>query len=466
MPPPAKPTKAWFIRNGERAPAGLIEAYAGQSSVSQGDELTMHVSTSAPTWSADVFRIGDYDGQGGTRVARLGPFTANGEHGVKTDRSTRATSANWPVSARLDTANWGPGFYLIHAIASGKRTEVPLTVRSPNAQDAVAVIGSATTWQAYNLWGGRSLYRSANGTFADRSYAVSFDRPFDKTGRTLLYAFEIPIMRVAEESGVPVAWATNVDIAEDPAFLTGAAGAVSTGHDEYWPIPYRNALAKLRDAGGNLAFMGANSGYWRVRLDDSPIGANRVVTCYKSAELDPVKNSPRTTVRWRDQPDPVPENTVIGQLYDAFPVNGPMHIDDPDYFLFKGTGVREGSQITGLIGPETDRYYLDKTAPKEVQLPAISPVICRGKQTWSTMSYYAAPSGAGVVAMGTMGWSRSLPRPKKIAGIPQSTTAFAHQVTLNTFAGLAAGPMARANPVNPDLAAARRLPKTNTSGAA
>lgn len=426
----------------------------------------MHVSTSAQKWSVEVFRIGDYDGQGGTKVVSLGPFRGNGEHGVTTDKATRATSANWPISTRIDTTDWGPGFYLIHAIASGKRTEVPLTVRSPNAQDAVAVVGSATTWQAYNLWGGRSLYRSANGSFADRSYAVSFDRPFDKTGRTLLYAFEIPIMRVAEESGVQLAWATNVDIADNPAFLTGATGAVSTGHDEYWPIPYRNALAKLRDSGGNLAFLGANSGYWRVRLDDSPTGANRVVTCYKSAELDPVKNSPRTTVRWRDKPDPVPENTVIGQLYDAFPVNGPMHIDDPDFFLFKGTGVREGSRLTGLIGPETDRYYLDRTAPKDTQLPAISPVTCRGKQTWSTMSYYGAPSGAGVVAMGTMGWSRSLPRPKKIAGIPQSTTAFSHQVTLNTFAELAAGPMARANPVKPDLAVARKLPRTNTSGAA
>ncbi len=350
-------------------------------------------------------------------------------------------------------------------MAKKKRTEIPIVVRTADIGDTVAVVASVTTWQAYNLWGGRSLYRNEGGGFDGRSYAVSTHRPFDKTGRSLLYAFEIPVVRVAEQSGVPLSYLTNIDLSLTPELLDGARGAVSTGHDEYWSVPYRDSLARFRDAGGNLAFLGANTGYWRVRVNDSGPDAGQLITCYKSAALDPVKDSRQTTTRWRDQPRPQPENTVVGQLYDAYPANGALEIRDPDFFLFDGTGVSQGTTFPGLLGPETDRYYDLATTPRPLQIPALSELIGKGNKTWSTMTYYTNDAGAGVFSTGTMGWCRSLPRATTVPGIPQSTTDFAKSVTLNLFNQMAAGPMGLEHPAVDDSRDVN-LPKTNTTGAA
>lgn len=458
-------TRDWFIKTSQRAPAALLEAYSPQSSALPGDKVAIHVSTSANEWTVEAFRIGDYDGLGGVRIAQLGPFPGTKQGGPKQVGSTRTMVAGWSESASIDTTGWPPGFYLLHAVANKKRTEIPLVVRSASADGAVAVICSAATWQAYNLWGGRSLYGNTALNLAERSYAVSFDRPYNERGRGLLYSFEIPVARVAEESGVPLAWMTNIDVTLNPNILDGAKGAASTGHDEYWSIPYHDALVKLRDAGGNLAFFGANTCYWRVRIPDSGSQAGQLVTCYKSAALDPVKNSPQTTVRWRDQPYPRPENTITGQLYDAYPASGALKIRDPDFFLFEGTGVTEGSTFPGLIGPETDRYYDLPTTPRPLQIPALSEFKSHGKTTWSTVTYYTTSSGAGVFTTGTMGWVRSLPRTSKIKGIPDETTAFAKQVTINVFKQMAQGPLGDAHPATNDSADVK-LPTTNTSGSA
>ncbi len=230
-------------------------------------------------------------------------------------------------------------------------------------------------------------------------------------------------------------------------------------------MPYRDALDRLRDGGGNLAFFGANTCYWRVRIPDSGDDAGKLVTCYKSASLDPVKDSRQTTVRWRDSPYAKPENMIIGQLYDAYPATGSLKVRDPDFFLFAGTGATQGSTYPGLIGPETDRYYDVKTTPRPMQIPALSEVNSRGKKTWSTITYYTTDSRAGVFATGTMGWVRALPRPAKLAEVPTSSTAFAKQVTLNVLREMSKGPLGAAHPATNDSKDVK-LPTTNTTGSA
>jgi hypothetical protein len=41
---------------------------------------------------------------------------------------------------------------------------------------------------------------------------------------------------------------------------------ISLGHDEYWSPAMRHTVEGARDAGTNLAFLGANAVYWRVRF--------------------------------------------------------------------------------------------------------------------------------------------------------------------------------------------------------
>lgn len=455
------PTRAWWIRGKQRAATDVVEAYAGKNSVLPGEALPIHVSTAADQFNVEVFRIGHYDGQGGALVAKAGPFPGKRQNAAIEADSTRMTAANWAPSVTLDTTDWPEGLHLVHVVVGKKRTETPVVVRSESLDGKVALIAAPMTWQAYNTWGGRSLYRSEGGAFAGRSYAVSLDRPLAQTGRTVLYAFDVPIFAQAEVAGVPLAYTTNIDISRSGESLDGAKAAISTGHDEYWTVPYRKALEKARDAGTNVAFLGANTCYWRVRLEDSSTGPDRTVVCYKSSALDPNKG-PQTTARFRDSPHADSEASIIGQLYDAFPANGDMTIRNPDFFLFADTGVQEGQKIGKLLGPETDRYYPISASPDRVEIPALSPVTCNGKQTWSTMTYYDSESGAGVFATGTMGWTRAMPRPVN-AGFPQETTEFVNTVTNNLLRACADGPMAAEHAPRDDTGDVK-LPATSTTG--
>ena len=47
---------------------------------------------------------------------------------------------------------------------SGFETHVPYVVSSPSAAGTVALVAPVTTWQAYNRWGGYSLYRARTAT--------------------------------------------------------------------------------------------------------------------------------------------------------------------------------------------------------------------------------------------------------------------------------------------------------------
>lgn len=458
-------TRGWYIGANRWAPGSVIAGYSGRDSVLPGEPIPLHVSTSADEWRVRAFRIGHYDGLGGALVAKLGPFKGERQSGPRTDSTTRMVDAPWRKSVEIDTAGWEPGHHVIHLIAGDKIAYVPVMVRSSDVAGRVIVVASSTTMAAYNLWGGRNLYGNEAKAIEARSYAVSLDRPMDSAQIPFMMSYDIALARAADAAGVPLAWMTNIDIALDPDRVKGSRGLVSPGHDEYWPLPYRAALVGLREDGANLAFTGANAGYWRVRLAETDLGPGRRVVCYKSATLDPKGGGPDTTARWRDAPDPKPENQVVGQLYDAFPASGDMKITDPDFFLFRDTGVREGDTFGALIGDESDRFYPNDDTPRPIQLPAVSPAMCRDKATWSTVAYYTTRSGAGVFSTGTMNWTRALPRENKSTMFTDRTKRFVLQVTKNMVASMSEGPMGLAHPARDDSDRVH-LPANNTTGSA
>ena len=79
------------------------------------------------------------------------------------------------------TSGWVQGAYLLLLVASnGSKSYVPLTIRDDSSHADLAIQLPTTTWQAYNRWGGYSLYVGPHG-HSDRSYVVSFDRPYLQT---------------------------------------------------------------------------------------------------------------------------------------------------------------------------------------------------------------------------------------------------------------------------------------------
>ena len=139
-------------------------------------------------------------------------------------------------------------------------------------------------------------------------------------------------------------------------------------------------------------------------------------------------------------------------------------VQTPGFFLFRGTNVRRGSSFPGLVGTEVDRAYPVTGTPATLQGAAHSPVSCGsgGLRTWSDLTYYAAPSGAGVVDVGTMLWVRALAGPDGRYGITAAGTAFTRVVTANLLAAMAEGPMGSAHPPQPNLASLHASPRTDT----
>ena len=122
--------------------------------------------------------------------------------------------------------------------------------------------------------------------------------------------------RVAEQAGIPLGYATDVDLHADPSLLDGARGMVTLGHDEYWSTNMRTAATVARDHGVNLAFLGGNEVYRHIRFEATPLGPNRLEINYKSFAEDPYsKTDPlEATQDWRLPPNPRPESVLDGLM--------------------------------------------------------------------------------------------------------------------------------------------------------
>jgi hypothetical protein len=124
-------------------------------------------------------------------------------------------TAPWHPSLTITTTNWPPGSDLLRLDASsGAERYVSITVRSASTAGAVVILNDNTTWQAYNTWGGYSLYQGPDGLPGDRGYAVSFNRPYDGDGAVRFLAFDQAAIALAEGTNIPLAYET--DIHRDP----------------------------------------------------------------------------------------------------------------------------------------------------------------------------------------------------------------------------------------------------------
>ncbi|WP_210502616.1 N,N-dimethylformamidase beta subunit family domain-containing protein [Nocardioides xinjiangensis] len=460
--PERRGSEDWRVTR--QALRGEVAAYTTRASGVPGTRVGLKVSTTEGGWEASAFRIGSYEGGTGALVWESGSRVGREQPGpVFRPYATRTVVAPWKRDLTVDTSGWEPGFYVFRLRTdTGWETQVPYVVTSPSAAGTVALVAPVTTWQAYNQWGGYSLYAGADGD--TRSHAVSFDRPYNgATGANDYRTAALPIVVGAEATGAPLSYFTNVDLHTTPGALDGARGYVSMGHDEYWTPTMRRVVLDARDAGTNLAFLGANTMYWRVRLAPGAGGPARVVVGYRhDAHLDPLyaQGSPEATALFRDPPAPRPEHDLLGMQYECYPVDTDYVVVTPGWWGFRGTGVRRGDHVHGLVGPEADRVYPDARLPRPLQVLAHSPYSCRGVTTSSQSVYYSMPSGAGVFTAGTLRWGCAMvDRCERPLG--KDTQRFTRTVTHTLVREFARGPVGRRHPAR-DNVDAFDLPAVNT----
>lgn len=399
-----------------------IEGYAWTTSAQAGDEVKFSVSTTSPSFSADVYRIGWYQGKGGRWVQSI-PAIAGHTYPVPApDAGTGLIEANWPVAFTLKIdAHWVSGMYMVKLTASnGEQSYIPFVLRSSRPSD-FAFIHAVNTDEAYNLWGGISLYFNfTNIVKAKRAFKVSFDRPFEQdTGAGQFFRWEYPMVRWLEQQGYDLSYLSDLDLQNTSPLLQNYHALLIVGHNEYWSKPMREALEMAINKGVNLADFGANTLGWQIRYEPRNSGSQpapeRILVCYKDKALDPLygKENSLVTEEFRNAPLYRPEQVLLGAMYgswwDPHQAGFPWVVADASSWVFAGTGLRNGDSLPGLVGYEYDKVYSNYPLPQGLQVLAASPVVDNFKHyDIANATLYTAASGARVFNAGTIEWSWGL----------------------------------------------------------
>jgi N,N-dimethylformamidase beta subunit-like protein len=448
-------TSGWRITH--MGAPDAIQGWADQVSAASGERVRLYVSTTARRFQVQAYRMGWYGGRGARLVWRSEPLAGRRQPPPTRTPGTNMIATHWRPSLTIAIdSDWPPGVYLLKLVAATGQRFVPLTVRDDTSRAALVVLNAVTTWQAYNLWGGRrNLYVGPDGSLETRSRVVSFDRPYYGSGAGEFLGNEYPLVRLVESLGLDIAYWTDIDLHRHPEWLLGHRALVSLGHDEYWSTRMRRGAEAARGHGVNLAFLGANAVYRHIRLEPSPTGPDRQEVNYKPWSIgdDPAWRTDPTqvTTDWRRPPLNDPESRLLGAQYECNPTHAPGVVVEPSSWLFAGTGVRAGSRLPGLVGDEYDRVQPDAPRPPRVQVLLHSPVQCRGA-SFADTTYYTARSGAGVFASGTSSWVCQLSRACATTRRSAVTAGVVRAITVNLLRGFARGPAGRYHPSRSNLA--------------
>ncbi len=404
----------------------VLSGYASQTSVNHGKPIDFYVTTIAPSLSIDIYRTGWYGGAGARKMASLGNFVGQRQSIPKPDPKTGIIESHWNKTTTLNVpANWTTGTYLARLNDSlGDSSFIFFVVRNDGGNEEFVFQTSVTTYQAYNEWGGISLYNNITDKSVypnDMATKVSFDRPFDPkdgNGSGHYLWFEYPFVRWAESQGYNLTYITDIDTQTNINPLTNHKAFLSGGHDEYWSKGMRDNVQNAINRGVNVAFFSANIMFWQIRLEPNSLGvSNRTEVAYKNY-ADPmfgVDNS-IVTVNWRDPLINRPENALIGIMYldqivDSNPAGFAYVIKNASHWVYAGTGFVDGSSVPGIVGYEFDAVWNNGFTPPGITILSNSPVVgcCEGTgNTFSNSTIYTASSGARIFASGTMEWSWAL----------------------------------------------------------
>ena len=402
-------TTLWQLASGASAD---IAGYASATSVKAGETLRLYVSTADPAFTIEIFRMGWYRGKGARQVAKAVERPGGVQAVPAPEKDSGLIRCRWRESYSVVVPrDWVSGVYLAKLTGkpSRKANYVIFVVRDERPA-ALLFQSSVTTFQAYNNWGGKSLY-PFNSTERIAAKAVSFDRPYATSagaGDFLYRAWEYNMVRFLEREGYDVTYGTNVDTHAHPEMLRRVKAFLSVGHDEYWSWEMRANVEAARDGGTNLAFFSGNVCYWQIRFEDDL----RTIVSHKETALqtDPLardgdrSNDHLVTTLWRDPPVSRPEEELIGVMTLESRVDADVVVDNASHWVFAKTGLKNGDILKGLLGYEVDAIFGKRSPPNLVRLAHSPFTNSRNESGIADMTIYTTAKGVLVFATGSIQW--------------------------------------------------------------
>jgi hypothetical protein len=426
-------TTAWEI--GRQPKSGSIQGFANVTYASVGNRVTLYVDSTALSFRVEAFRMGYYGGKGGRLVWISAEATGRVQPACPlTGGINMVACDNWKPSITFRvTSVFLPGEYLLKLVGSGgEQSYILLTVWDPSSHAAYLFKGDVYTEQAWNTYGGYTFYQGL-GTCAptyppcNRARVVSFDRPMATgEGASDFLSNEYPLLRLMEENGLDVTYADDLTVEQHPSILLQHRTLLSLGHDECWSLAERLAAQRAQDHGVNMIFFGASAVLRHVRLQSSSLGPDRELVDYRDSSEDPLngKGNPLevTGNAWFSPPADWPESGFVGEMYAGYLEPGtpaaPFVVEDASAWIFRGTGLHDGSAIPGVVEADFDHVASSWPMPSDLQVLGHSPIPLSdvqtdlgewGQDTYSDATYYTtASSKAGVFDSGNNNWINSL----------------------------------------------------------
>jgi hypothetical protein len=425
-------TTAWRIPPGTPTE---IAGFASTTYAAEGDTVTVYVSTQASRFRVEAYRIGYYQGKGGRLVWQSGEIPGRKQPVCPlTPGINMVACDNWTptLSFRVSSA-FVQGDYLLKLVGSGgQESYVPITIWDPSSSAAYLVKNDVFTWQAWNPYGGYDFYSGEGPCPTDvyplcsRARIVSFDRPYAYgQGAGDFLGSEYPFVRFVEQHGLDVTYVTDITVEQHPSIVLHHKALLSLGHDECWALGERRAAVAAEQAGVSMVFFGASAVLRHVRLQASRLGPDREEVDYRDASEDPLngKGDPLevTANTWGSPPTDWSEVGFVGEDYVGFVEPGlaalPFVVADANAWIFKGTGLSDGSKVPGVIATDLDEFDPDDY-PTNLQILGHSPVPLQDAVSeegelqgflYADMTYWSDPtSGAGIFDSGTTNWIPSL----------------------------------------------------------
>ncbi|HEV8638236.1 MAG TPA: N,N-dimethylformamidase beta subunit family domain-containing protein, partial [Chloroflexota bacterium] len=480
---PGNPSSEWDL-GGPASTA--IEGFATDISLDQGQTVRFKIKTTATAYRIDVYRLGYYGGMGARKVATV-PSSA-------TLKQSQPACLSEPATGLVDCGNWAEsaswavpidavsGVYvakLVREDGTAGANHVVFVVRDDDGASPLLFQTSDTTWQAYNSYGGNSLY---TGSPDGRAYKVSYNRPFVTRGgfarRSFVFANEYPMIRWLEANGSNVGYASGIDTDRlGSANLLKHKAFLSVGHDEYWSGGQRANVEAARNAGVHLAFFSGNESFWKTRWESAIDGSGtpyRTLVSYKetnaNAKIDP---SAEWTGTWRDPrfSPPAdggrPENGLTGTIFTVQGYTVPplsesdrsvgVPAADGKMRFWRNTDVatlaagQSATLAPGTLGFEWDEdldngsrpagliRLAERTVNVQEKVLDFGTAVGPGTATHS-MTLYRHPSRALVFAAGTIqyAWGLDVQHDNSPAGAQPDVRM--QQATVNLFADMGVQP--------------------------
>ena len=564
------PATEWDI-NGYGDPS--IQGFGTDIAINRGETIEFKVDTDSDDYRIDIYRMGYYGGMGARRVDSFEPSAAMPQiqpeclrgpipvlaegGGLETWPAPLVDCGNWAVSAawqapedatsgiyfaRLvredpiegwvkndefqptplpptgEDSLWeAPGFHAVmrNPLREARASHIYFVVRDDDSESDLLFQTSDLNWQAYNRYGGHSVYGRLNPERIrlhggpPRAPKVSYNRPFENRhyrAVNMVFNSEYPMVRWLERNGYDVSYTSGVDTDRRGEELLEHKVFLSVGHDEYWTGQQRRNVEAALAAGVHLGFFGSNDIFWKVRWEPSIDGSEqpyRTFVTYKESQdhrkLDPVE----WTGLFRDHrsinPEgPWPANALTGTLFTVNAWrNDPLMVDAEfaDLRFWRNTEVarlRPGERyvsIKGILGHEWDSdidngfrppglFRLSATTIDNLQYCVHPGRGCETGSATHNAVMYRHESGALVFDTGTLQWPWGLDAhhdtetgvpPERQNGMdtrvgvdPNGPDRVLQQATLNVFADMGVQPATMQPDLVPATASTDDVPPTSS----